>query len=250
MTWQEIVTTFHVTSAAGLLSLPSMVRYQNAPLPWLTSEKPPFVLLFLSHRWESPEHPDPTGRLMASVHTFLRQILLGVEAMLVARPERLALVPSLAFEGTLQAEEVARRLLGYGPFSDHITKASDAVVRTVVTEQFRQHGRDRDGFRNWLAERIAVWLDYTCMPQRPLDHKETMEFERTLRMLDQLVEASTLVALRDEHDDYAVRGWCLLEAFMGSARSFARAVVVDIDRLARGAGVSIPTPAASNDAAL
>jgi hypothetical protein len=242
MSWNAIVSSFHITTAADLLAAARMLRHQDvrATATWLPDDAQPLALLFLSHRWESPEHPDLSGRLMAGIHRFLEYLLVAVEATLVPRPQRIALVPSLTVEGMLQAEEIARRLLGFGPFSDDTASVAGSTARAQITERFRACGANRLAFRDWLARRIGVWLDYTCMPQRPLAPDDEVEVQHTLEMLDQLVGSSSLVALRSERDDYARRGWCLLEAFMGSARSFARGVVVDIDRLDQCKDVPIP----------
>ena len=242
MSWTTIASSFRIVTAADLLAAESMPRSQDvrATITRLTPQTQPLALLFLSHRWESPQHPDPDGRLMQTIRRFLQQVLLVVEAMMVERHERLELVSSLMPEGVLQAEELARRLLGFGPFSDDVAAASSSDAKAIIRAQFNASAGDRETFRRWLATRIGVWLDYTCMPQRPFGPGDEAEFQRTLETLDQLVGTSTLVSFRSGGDDYARRGWCLMEAFMGSARSFARGVTIDIDRLGHGDSVPIP----------
>jgi len=241
MTWSEVAASFHVTTLDCLLTLPRMPRYQDVrtELRWLAEGDEPLGLLFVSHRWASPEHPDPGGELMRSLQAFLERVLLAVEALLAPREGRLRLVPAISKEGALQAEEVARRLLGFGPFAGRTASLAGAEARRILAAQYRSGGGG-PAFRAWLAQRMAVWLDYVCMPQRPLSPAEEAEFDRTLQSLDRLAQSATLVALRHAQDDYALRGWCLLESFAGAGRSFARGVTVDIGRMARGDYVAVP----------
>lgn len=243
---REALAVFRVATAADILSLQAWERHQDVRnrLAWTAPDAPPLLLLFISHRWETPQHPDSTGRQLRGLQTFLRALLTAVEAMLVPTEERLRLIPSLDAEGALQAVEIARRLLGQGPFTDR-------PALEISAELAR---RTRPDFRAWLQARIGVWLDYVCMPQRPLSPEDQVLFDRSLRDLDQLVAASTLVALRQAGDDYPQRGWCASEFFLGSRGgdqgqlSFARALFVDIDRLERGETVAPVGVATSGDA--
>ena len=164
---------------------------------------------------------------------------------MVSKAERLQLVPSLAVEGTLQAEEIARRILGFGPFGSGSWGRVGRDTRTMITAKFDELRGSGELFRAWLAERIGVWLDYTCMPQRPLLPDEIPEFQRSLRALDSLVASSTVFALRTSDDDYPSRGWCAMEFFLGSERSFARGLFVDWKRLERRQEVVVPMSPAS-----
>jgi len=243
MDWKELTASFHVTSVEGLLSLARMERHQDvrARLRWLEAGEPPLGMLFVSHRWASPEHPDPGGELMRSVQAFLRLLLAAVEALLAPREERLRLLPSISGEGALQAEEIARRLLGFGPLSGPAASPAGPEARKIIAARYRS-GERGPAFRAWIAQRIGAWLDYVCMPQRPLSREDEPEFVRTLQSLDRLAESAILVAMRRAGDDYSVRGWCLLEAFAGAGRSFARGVTLDIGRMERGEEAAVPAP--------
>ena len=217
-----------------------MERHQNvrSRMPWLTGADQLLALLFISHRWKTLKHPDPNGADLSVVQHCLRRVCDCIEAMLVARDERLRLVPSLAYEGTLQAEEVARRMLGFGPFGA-TASVDGAEARRIVRERFRLHSGDRPAFRDWLLGSIGVWLDYTCMPQKPLTPEEEREFREALASLDSLVMSSTVVALRRPGDDYSARGWCASEFFLGSKRSFSRSIFIDADRMEKSESVAI-----------
>lgn len=242
--WHDIVSSFRVISARDLCAMETMERHQDVrdKVPWLTTEDRPLALVFISHRWETLQHPDPTGRQLRVIQEFLRRICTCVEAVMVPARERLQLVPSLSLEGTLQAEEVVRRMLCFGPFADASPCIGGHGAKRIVKEQFRVHSGG--AFYAWLASKIGVWLDYTCMPQRPLSAKDEPEFRRSLAALDSLVMSSTVVALRQADDDYAVRGWCASEFFLASNRSFSRGLFLDMARIENGKEVLIPDPPA------
>jgi len=246
LNWRDVVSSFRVLPAGGVLAMEQMERHQNLKdkVHWLDGEEQPLALLFISHRWETLEHPDPTGRQFKIIQEFLRRICICVEAMLVPARERLQLVPSLSLEGTLQAEEVVRRMLGSGPFAGASACIGGREASQIVKERFRTHGHDKKAFHAWLASKIGVWLDYTCMPQKPFSQEDEPEFRRSLLALDSLVMSSTVLALRQAADDYAMRGWCASEFFLASTRSFSRCLFFDMGRMDRDEKVLIPDPPA------
>jgi hypothetical protein len=242
--WKHIAQTFHVVSAGDLIALNRLARHQEVRdvVRWLGPAEPPLALLFISHRWETLEHPDPTGRQYAALQAFLRRIGAVTEAMLAARPARLRIVSTLEREGDLQAEELARRMLGFGHFADDTVYRGAEAARKRVEREYARHREDSAAFRSWLISQIGVWIDYVCMPQRPLDAADDATFRRTLRELDGLVASATIVALRQAADDYVARGWCAAEFFLGSAHSFARGLFVNIDGFLEGRPVALPKP--------
>ncbi|HEY1302485.1 MAG TPA: hypothetical protein VGF24_02990 [Vicinamibacterales bacterium] len=220
----------------------SMPRHQDirATARWLTPSSEPLVLLFVSHRWETLTHPDPDGRQLRALKLLIRKTILGLEAMMTTRTHRLELVPALTSEGSLQGYEIARRMLEFGVFGRASPSLPASEARTSIVDAFRRLGPNPNAFRSWVADRIGLWVDYCCMPQRPLVGSEVHEFRESLRSLDALVASSTVLALRVADDDYPARGWCAAEFFLGSKRSFSRSLFVDIDRLERTDDVAIP----------
>jgi hypothetical protein len=246
MDWPSIASSFHVMAARDLLATERMERHQDVRgrRRWLTAEESPLALLFDSHRWETLEHPDPGGRQLRAVQAFLRRVVACVEALCVGKEERLRLAPRLDDEGTLQAVEVGRRMLGFGPFAADLAALGRDGARKVIEAEIEKHRSPDGAFGDWLLGRIGLWLDYSCMPQKPLSSEDVPEFRRSLEALDGLVASSTVIALRQSGDDYAVRGWCASEFFLASGRSFARGLVLDVDRLDTARPVAVaPAPA-------
>jgi hypothetical protein len=248
LTWPEVARSFRVLSARDVLGLSRLERHQDLRhVRWLGEEARPVALLFISHRWETLAHPDPAGHQLAALQAFLRDVCRCLEAALLPRDGRLALVATLEREGVLQAAEVARRALGFGPFSGASAAPGGPAVRSLASSALRNLGPE--AFRRWLEERVAVWVDYSCMPQRPFAPDDLPAFRRALGQLDALVGSSNLIALRQAGDDYPRRAWCASEFFLASGRSFARGIAIDAERLAAAAKPALPPRPCSSDPA-
>jgi len=251
LTWREIVSSFNVVSARDLAAMDVMERHQDIRdrVGWLAADEDPLALLFISHRWQTPRHPDPDASDLRSIQTFLGKVASATHALMVDRAQRLGMMESLTAEGDLQAEEIARRMLGFGPFADGTAAKTGSEAKAMVREAFRTLRGDKIAFGDWLLRRIGVWLDFVCMPQKPLGSGDEDEFRRSLDTLDSLVMSSTVVALRRPDDDYATRGWCASEFFLASGRSFARGVFVDVDGMEHGRRVLLePGPVTQSPA--
>jgi hypothetical protein len=231
--WSSVLGSFHVLPAPELLKLERMERLQDLDAGvWWHDETPPLAFLFISHRWETLAHPDPDRRQLRAIQELVRLVSRSVEALFLPRAERTSLIPSLDREGIVQSVEIARRALGFGPFGDATAALGGRGARQAVRDQW-EHSGGGTPFRGWVASRIAVWLDYCCMPQQPLTQDEEAEFRSSLATLGALVRSASVVALRCRDDDYPRRAWCASEFFLGSRRSFANGLYVDLDRLTR-----------------
>jgi hypothetical protein len=236
--WRALATTFHLVSAADVAAAPRFERYQDwrAHVHWFSPDEPPLCVLFVSHRWERPDEPDPTGRQLRALQRFLELVARCTAACFVAREQRAAQLPLLDIEGSLQALVVALRILDLDPLGQSFVPGP--ARRSEVTAKAAELGPG--AFAAWLASRIAVWIDYACVPQSPRSEGEARELNETLRRLPELMRASMLLALRHDGDDYAASGWCTAESFLGGLGGFARNLFVDVDRLLAGAALYMP----------
>lgn len=239
--WHEVTSGFNILTARQLVAMDAMERHQDirADIRWLNADEQPLALIFFSHRWRTLDHPDPEGSDLRGIQRFLARIAAAIEALMVGRTQRLEFLGSLMAEGNLQAEEIARRVVGFGPFADCSAAMAGSEAKDAVSAAFRALEGDSAAFRRWLLDRIGVWLDYVCMPQRPLEPFDESEFRQALETLDSLVMSSTVVALREPSDEYATRGWCVSEFFLASGRSFNRGLFIDLARMERSEGVVV-----------
>jgi hypothetical protein len=239
--WQTLNNEFRFSSALTLSRMEALERFQtlNDRNEWLHSNERPLIILFVSHRWESSEHPDPSGLQIKALQYFISQISVVIRAFFCDRDERLSLVPDLAKEGILQAEELARRIIGYGPFADGHLISEGKSIRQEIAEKIKT--LDPESFDLWLLSRIGLWVDYCCIPQAPRSAVEQTKFDSTLAQLDYLLEFATVISLRREGDDYSERAWCVSEVLLGAKRSFARSLFIDIERINSHLSVQIPS---------
>ncbi|WP_437854498.1 hypothetical protein [Sorangium sp. So ce363] len=234
-TWAGLARSFHFVSATDLLRGERFEHFQSRRDRGgrLDFVEPPLCLLFVSHRWETVEDPDPRQRQFRALRRFLELVVPCVRACLVPPDKRAEHLPSLDTEGTVQALDAAFRILELEPLEPAFVPAE--TRRSEATTAASKLGLETPAFAEWLTSRIAVWIDYTCVPQPPRGDDETSYLLETLRRLPDLMRASTLLALRYAGDDYGSRGWCATESFLASpgpsGRSFARNLFIDIDAL-------------------
>jgi hypothetical protein len=176
-----------------------------------TTPDPGKLLLFISHRWEGLDHPDPEGRQLLALR-------VGLALSLAAA---LRIIPKAQTESGLP--EVLRRFLSEAmpeTLTDHDLVAWAAeVVReaTAVQDEEDLWARLQQMDQGPVGPRLAavrrsvlVWYDYASMNQAPRSPAEEAQFRCELRMLNEIqASAATVVISTDE--EYARRAWCFLE---------------------------------------
>jgi hypothetical protein len=206
----DLLLRFPCLPASALLRSDRFVRRQDSGAQWMGAEQC-WLLIFVSHRWETRRHPDPCGRQHRAVTRLVSDLCdlwdgLGAED---AR-ERIRLVPRLDQHGMAQAAVLLSRL----------------DLPGSISEQNRGQSA-----RDFLPEHIGIWYDYACLPQEPRSPAEEAEFRAGMLALPELFgsQAVTLVALRESGDDYRNRAWCLAEALLTANKAGSQGVAVRMD---------------------
>lgn len=178
------------------------------------------LILFVSHRWEYPNNPDPNGRQYEAVQKIIQYIVLGVrtfEAM--ESGEHHKHLQDLGQHGVLQGAMIASRLLA---------NLSESLETT--------NKEKRDATLSTLAgcpERlIGVWYDAACLPQGELSIQTRLEFQEALKSLPKFVQHKNVcvIALREAEDDYEQRGWCMMEFMLASQQSIYNPLIYRLDK--------------------
>jgi hypothetical protein len=179
----DVPHRFRILPASYLLRHDRFARMQDSDIEWMDPRRC-WLLIFVSHRWETPEHPDPAGRQ----HRALAALVTGLcdlwDALIAEdASERIRLVPRLDRHGTAQAAVLLSRL-----------NPADGAGRRSL----------RGSARRVLPEHVGIWYDYACLPQVPRTSSEEAAFRADLLALPELLGAAavTLVALREANDDY------------------------------------------------
>jgi len=204
-TWKVVGDNFPRLLSAWTLynGIQNVVPYQQLVEKsddlWLSEE--PNVVVFFSHTWEEPEHPDPTGRQGSAMKQFLQQVYAAFKAY--ENPnDRLKWIPDLLREGVPQAA---------------------GVVLCWRQGQRRLHEMEAttDMTMKDFLSRIGVFYDFMCLPQnipsagimRTL--KQDSEMRTALSYMEVLCKFSAVISLRFEEDAYDSRAWCSIESAAG-----------------------------------
>jgi hypothetical protein len=189
---------------------------------------------FVSHRWQTPTHPDPDG-LQARV-TAWQLFAYLCDAIRIAhlrglhQPRRrnplVGAVVGVA--GTELAESLLVNILRRVLSDDEVVQAMEEVrVLDTLIEDYGVATATRDDDLDELAgaldsspvlrtlvDRIFVWYDYSCLPQPPRTDAEETLFRQGLEALNACQVLGRTVVLLDEAEDYLSRAWCTLEALI------------------------------------
>jgi hypothetical protein len=177
------------------------------------------LLLFVSHRWESLDHPDPTGRQ-------LQALKLGLNLALAAAVLRLSGAETGERTSSGLPELIAQFLDDSGAdvvaqvacqeWAREIKAAAEgtpdeqAVQRRVQSLEMSEVSRTLDRIR----DRILLWHDYASMFQAPRTPTEEEAFRTEILELNSIQGgAATLVIAGDAQ--YLSRAWCFLELCAG-----------------------------------
>ena len=197
---------YRYISARTLLEMPKLDRCQSLPQNTWTPAENLWHFVFISHRWGSQNDPDPSGSQLAALKRMVQRIADISEAIsdervgFEATQDRLARIPSLRRQGTLQAAHL--------------------VFRSICAAESMPEEVDWDNGSR-IMDAIGFWYDYSCLPQDPKTPSEEREFAQTLQGIGDMILSSnvTTLVLRKEEDGYLSRGWCFVESMIAQSKS-------------------------------
>ena len=175
------------------------------------------LLLFISHRWEDLEHPDPTGRQLLAVKTGLT---IALAAALRSQEDRRtgSGLPEVfsQYLARLGAPDTDQAIFSWAEAVEHI--ANEATDEASAWEAFRR----LDAVTNCdplkrIRDNILVWYDYASMYQAPRLGQEENDFQLELARLNEIQSAAATVVIAGD-ERYLTRAWCFLEICGGIRR--------------------------------
>lgn len=181
---------WHFISARDVCSLARLARHQDLPAAVAKPRDEFRHLVFVSHRWDSGEEADPSGRQLAA----LKRLFTEIDVLL---PKALADEPL----GVEQHGEVV---------------AAHLLFRTICGNQEDNWNDPRE-----FLEQIGIWYDFSCLPQGKRSAREEEVFARAMISLPRLLAERTVTTLilRSDGDDYESRAWCFTEAALSAHKS-------------------------------
>jgi hypothetical protein len=187
---------------------------------------------FISHRWQTPSHPDPDGlqarfitwQLFSHVCDAVR--VANARGLNAARKFSPSVGSAVGRSGSPLAEALIVNVLRFA-LDDEVLGAAEREARGC--EEFvrdygiKVAGQDLDLARlrgtlhglpilSQLMQRIFIWYDYGAMPQPPRTPEEDTVFRAALEHLTAIQITGRTAILLDEVEDYLSRGWCTLES--------------------------------------
>jgi hypothetical protein len=182
-------------------------------------DEPPSAVLFVSHRWETPAHPDPHGRQADCLRKFLKTVDDIVRTTPLSAEERGACVPSLLAHGPFQAAYFVDNGIAFG----------------VPEQRWHEHWNSRaqnlgTTVRKSVLDHVGVWYDYACLPQEAPGSQRLAD---SLLRIHELIGECTMLVLRYPGDDYECRSWCASELAIepNIERRACRKIVLRLDKL-------------------
>ncbi|GHJ44043.1 hypothetical protein Cs7R123_13850 [Catellatospora sp. TT07R-123] len=196
------------------------------------------LYLFVSHRWLTPDEPDPDGTQAGVLAWHL--LAAACEAVRVAhlrglrKPRRRSTILGLpiGMAGSELAEaiivNVLRPLLDDDALAVLYAEAgaldaltADHGLTAALADPGLSRLRELLGASQLLRsvlDRIMLWYDYACLPQRPhADAQEAHAFEQGLRELGAYQLIGRTVVMLDDVDAHLASAWCTLEALVADA---------------------------------
>ena len=173
------------------------------------------LLLFVSHRWESLEHPDPNGAQLLCLKVGLT-LALAAAVLHLGNPDEEAEkthsgLPEVIAEflgSTLASHEIA----ALQPWASKImTIANEEKEEESLLAATRQlETGEVQALLDRLRSLILVWYDYASMFQVPRNSSQETAFRSEILELNRIQShACTLVIAGD--NQYVTRAWCFLE---------------------------------------
>jgi tetratricopeptide (TPR) repeat protein len=263
----KIVTQTYSVNIPGCLWIPLTVLIKNGHFKRMQDWKhelidktaPGCFYYFVSHRWLSTGHPDPTGaqsRFIAwQIFSHLCEAVRVANMRGLDMPRKFSTLVGFAVGayGSDLAESLLVNVLRHTLDSGSIIEATQEVT-TIESNIILDYGvaaaNDEASLRrlqeilisrpvlSHLMSRIFLWYDYSCMPQPPRSESEENLFSQGLQYLKSIQLLGRSLILLDDVEDYLSRAWCTLEALtadpfqsidmmVGSKRPTAREGLVE-----------------------
>lgn len=172
------------------------------------------IRLFISHRWKTPDDPDPDNKSLPTIVEYLSRIYMVANGFLDANSH---LVKELVIGENLRDAFHERELhyctcgsVGWLDLRSLLATDDLFYERVSGTHQRRAFYR--------LLKHVRVWYDYSSLPQARETSEERAVFDRALNRLAGIVNQSEVLALWGLES--INRAWCIFEVLAGKKVHF------------------------------
>jgi hypothetical protein len=172
------------------------------------------IRLFISHRWKTPDDPDPDNKSLPTIVEYLSRIYMVANGFLDTNSH---LVKELVIGENLRDAFHERELhyctcgsVGWLDLRSLLATDDLFYERVSGTHQRRAFYR--------LLKHVRVWYDYSSLPQARETSEERAVFDRALNRLAGIVNQSEVLALWGLES--INRAWCIFEVLAGKKVHF------------------------------
>lgn len=180
---------------------------------YLTAREPK-IKFFISHPWETPVEPDPSGHQWKVLKETFRHYLNPYDwTGLHDGGAGSHIMPP-------RVEKYIMRIDSHYGFNIEFSKSIQNVyrVREQIPSQclyylhdYIKGGTVTEGQHHKIQRNIGIWLDYCCLPQKNLTPDEEEYIRYMMPQIIYLAAISTMLALWQNEDKQMKRAWCFVE---------------------------------------
>jgi hypothetical protein len=181
------------------------------------------VKLFISHRWKTPDDPDPDNKSLPTIVEYLSRIYMVANGFLDANSHLAKeLVIGENLRDAFHERELHRCTCGSIGWLD---LKSLLAIDDLFYERVSDTHQRRAFYR--LLKHVRVWYDYASLPQARETSEEQAAFDRALERLASIVNQSEVLSLWGLES--INRAWCVFEVLAGKKVHFCAPAQAQFD---------------------
>lgn len=187
---------------------------EEAAKPLVEETCPLAVKLFISHRWRTPEDPDPKHEHLPTVVEYLTRVYMVANGFLSedASPNGELVIG----EGLRSAFHESRLEMCRCGSEGWLDVRSLLDTDDLFYERVADILRRRNFYR--LLKHVRVWYDYSSLPQARRTREEEAAFQNCLTHLARIVGGSEVLTLWGTES--LNRAWCIFEVLAAKTVHF------------------------------
>jgi len=181
------------------------------------------IKLFISHRWKTPEDPDPDSQSLPTIVEYLSRVYMVANGFLDANSHFVKeLVIGENIRDAFHERELHYCTCGSIGWLDlRSLLATDDLFYQRVSDTHRRRAFYR------LLKHVRVWYDYASLPQARETSEEQAVFDLALNELASIVNHSEVLALWGLES--INRAWCVFEVLAGKKVHFCAPAQAEFD---------------------
>ena len=201
----------------------AMPRRQDIPAEAMEGAAEGRLLLFVSHRWETAAHPDPTGRQIKAIRTGLTLALCS--AISDVEPDKAtgSGLPEIIRRFFESEPGLAVDRLSLADWAGAVIEAAKTLAEEeafLATAEAETESWGVKPILDRVRGQILLWYDYASMYQAPRSMEQEHAFREELRLLNRIQAGAATLVLSDD-EEYLGRAWCFLEVAGGIRNAIA-----------------------------